>query len=367
MKEYDYIIVGSGLFGSVCAHELTKQGYKCLVLERRKHIGGNVYTQELEGINVHLYGPHVFHTDDKEIWDYVNQFVEFIPFQIEVLARSRGKLYNLPFNLNTFYQLWGTDNPKDAEERVIQERLKIENPDNLEDYCLSVVGRHVYETFIKEYTEKQWGRECNTLPADIIKRIPIRYTFDNNYYYDRYQGIPDGGYTKLIEKLLDGVDVKLGTDYLHMRDYWDSICEKTIFTGCIDEFYNYEEGELEYRSLVFEHRILETPDFQGTPVINHIDECYPYTRVTEHKHFEKLVTERTVVSYEYPVDGDNVNEPYYPVNDEKNNRLYEIYANKNSNPNLIFGGRLGEYKYYDMDKVIKSALDLVERLIGNGE
>jgi len=357
-KKYDYLIVGSGLFGSVFAHEATKKGKKCLVIDKRNHKGGNVYNEKIEGINVHKYGAHIFHTNDKKIWDYVNQFAEFNNYINSPLSISKGKLYNLPFNMNTFHQLWGVHNPKDAK-KIIDEQIKAygsENPKNLEEQALSLVGKDIYETLIKEYTEKQWGRKATELPAFIIKRLPIRYTFDNNYFNDTFQGIPIGGYNKIIDGLLENIEVKLDTDFFKDRAYFENIAEKIVFTGKIDQYFDFEFGELEYRSLHFETEILDCNNFQGNAVINYNDLNYKYTRIIEHKHFEFGNQEKTVVTKEYPENWSSEREAYYPINDVKNQLIYSKYKKLEEHSNTIFGGRLAEYKYYDMHQIIASAL-----------
>ena len=302
LKEYDYLIVGSGLYGSVCAYELSKKGYDVLVLERRNHVGGNVYTKKVKGIPVHMYGAHVFHTDNKEIWDYVNSITEFVPFTAQLIALSKGKQYNLPFNMNTFYQLWGTETPDSVKRIMNEQKLNISNPKNLEEQVLSTVGIDIYETLIKEYTEKQWGKECKELPKEIIQRIPIRYTYDNNYFNDKYQGIPEEGYSPMIDIMLNDVDIKIKTDYLKNKKYWNSISSKIIYTGCIDEFYNYKFGHLEYRSLMFKHEIMKKDNYQGLALKNFIDKSIPYTRQIEHKHFHRTESEYTVITKEYPTE-----------------------------------------------------------------
>jgi len=366
--KYDYLIVGSGLFGSVFAHEATKRGKKCLVLEKREHIGGNVYTENIEGINVHKYGAHIFHTSNKEIWDYVNQFAEFNNFINSPVAVYKDEIYNLPFNMNTFSKMWGIKTPAEAK-KIIESQIAesgITEPKNLEEQAISLVGRDIYEKLVKGYTEKQWGRDCRELPAFIIKRLPIRFTYDNNYFKDRYQGIPIGGYTKIIEKLLDGCDIKLNTDYFDFIKDNAEIAQKIIFTGPIDRFYNYCYGELEYRSLRFETEILEEENYQGNAVVNYTEREIPYTRIIEHKHFEFGMQPVTVITKEYPAEWKQGIEPYYTINDERNTNLYLKYRQKaDSEKNVIFGGRLGSYQYYDMDKVIESALQTVKKEFGD--
>ena len=364
MNNYDYLIVGAGLFGAVFAHEATKAGKKCLVLDKRNHTGGNVYCENIEGINVHKYGAHIFHTNDKGLWDYVNQFVEFNNYINSPLAYSKGKLYNLPFNMNTFYQLWGTKTPQEAKEKI-EEQIAVygvENPKNLEEQALSLVGKDIYENFIKEYTEKQWGRKATELPAFIIKRLPIRFTFDNNYFNDKYQGIPIGGYNKLIEGLLQDVEVKTGVDYFSDKETFDKLAHKVVFTGKIDEFYNYKLGVLEYRSLHFENEIIDTDNFQGNAVVNYNDADYDFTRIIEHKHFEFGKQKKTVITKEFPQEWDTSKEAFYPINDTKNQALFEEYKKMSlQEEKVLFGGRLSEYKYYDMHQVIASALTAAKK------
>lgn len=365
MKEYDYIIVGSGLFGSVCARELTDKGFKCLVLEKRAHIGGNIYTEKIEDINVHKYGAHIFHTNDKAIWDYVNRFAEFNNFKNSPLALYKDKLFNLPFNMNTFYQLWGVTKPEEAK-KIIQKQIddyNCANPKNLEEQAINMVGKDVYETLIKEYTEKQWGRPAAQLPAFIIKRLPLRFTFDNNYFNDKYQGIPIGGYTLLIEKLLEGVTVKLETDFLLDKLNWQSKTQKIIYTGPLDAFYEYQYGPLQYRSLHFENELLPIDNYQGNAVVNYIEKSVPYTRIIEHKHFEFGTQSKTYISKEFPKEWEKGDEPYYPINDKRNDNLSRAYKSLAKEENdVYFGGRLAEYRYYDMHQVVASALHLVEKV-----
>lgn len=357
---YDYLIVGAGLFGAVFAHEAYKKGRTCLVIDKRNNIGGNIYTESTEGINVHKYGAHIFHTSDKQIWDYVNRFAEFNNYINSPVAVYKDELYNLPFNMNTFSRMWNIRTPEQAREIIASQiaDLGITEPHNLEEQALSLVGRDVYEKLIKGYTEKQWGRDCRELPAFIIKRLPLRFVYDNNYFNDRYQGIPIGGYTSIIEKMLEGIEVRTGTDYFDfIRDNKD-IARKTIFTGMIDEYYGYCYGPLQYRSVRFETEVLDCENYQGNAVVNYTDREVPYTRIIEHKHFEFGKQPKTVISREYSSEWKQGMEPYYPVNNEENNALYEKYrelADKESN--VIFGGRLGQYKYYDMDKVIAAALE----------
>ena len=362
MKQYDYLIVGAGLFGSVFAQQMTLKGKKCLVIERRNHIAGNVYTEKQEDIQVHKYGAHIFHTSNKEVWDYVNSFVEFNRYTNSPIANYKGKLYNLPFNMNTFYQLWGVRTPEEAIKKIEEQKAEfgyIKEPKNLEEQALILGGKDIYEKLIKGYTEKQWGRPATDIPAFIIKRLPFRFTFDNNYFNDIYQGIPIGGYTLLEEKLLEGIEYKLGVNYLENKEYWDSIADTIVYTGKIDEFFNNCFGRLDYRSLRFENEILDTPNYQGNAVVNYTEREIPYTRIIEHKHFEFGTQPKTIITKEYPLDISESNEAYYPINDEKNQKIYQQYENlAKSETNIIFGGRLAEYKYYDMHQVIERALNL---------
>lgn len=364
-SRYDFLIVGAGLYGSVIAYEAAKNGKTCVVIDRRSHIGGNVYTEGVEGINVHRYGAHIFHTSDKEVWDYINQFAEFNNFINSPVALYRDELYNLPFNMNTFSRMWNIKTPKEAKNIIASQiaDLDIKDPQNLEEQALSLVGRDVYEKLIKGYTEKQWGRKCSDLPAFIIKRLPLRFTYDNNYFNDRYQGIPCGGYTKIIEQLLADADVILNTDYRDFIKEHDGLAGMTIFTGPIDEYFDHIYGPLEYRTVRFEEEVLECENYQGNAVVNYTDAGIPWTRIIEHKHFEFGNQEKTIISREYPEEWKQGKEPYYPVNDEKNNALYEKYrALAAKEDNVVFGGRLGEYKYYDMDKTVRKALDMCAKL-----
>ena len=361
-KKYDYLIVGSGLFGSTIANRLKKDNKKVLVIEKRDHIAGNVYTENIEGINVHKYGAHIFHTDYKDVWDYVNSFVEFNRYTNSPIARYKNEIYNMPFNMNTFSKIWSdVITPEDALRHINEERKEVTGePKNLEEQAISLVGRTIYEKLIKGYTEKQWNRDCKDLPAFIIKRLPVRLIYDNNYFNDRYQGIPIGGYTKLVEKMLEGIEVQLNTDYLSNKEKFDSMANKVIYTGPIDEYFNYSLGELEWRSLKFENKIYDTDNYQGNAVINYTSHDVEYTRSIEHKHFEYVTdNKKTVVTYEYPADYKEGMEKYYTINDDKNNALADKYRElAEKEKNVIFGGRLAEYKYYDMDDVIKRALDL---------
>ena len=357
---YDYLIVGAGLFGAVFANEAKKCGKKVLVIDKREHIGGNIYTEETEGINVHKYGAHIFHTSNKEIWDYVNSFAEFNRYTNEPVANYKGEIYNLPFNMNTFSKMWGVTTPQEAKAKIEEQINKagITEPENLEEQAIKMVGTDIYEKLVKGYTAKQWGRDCKDLPSFIIKRLPVRFVYDNNYFNDRYQGIPVGGYTRIIEKMLDGVDVWLNEDFFSKREEFTNMAKKIVFTGMIDEFYNYSLGTLEYRSLEFDTKVLDCENYQGNAVVNYTDRETPYTRIIEHKHFEFVKDNpKTVITYEYPKTWKKGDEPYYPMNDEKNNALYEKYAElAKKEENVIFGGRLGLYKYFDMHNVISEAL-----------
>ena len=374
MKKYDYLIVGSGLFGSIFAYEANKKGKRCLVIDKRSHIGGNIYTENIEGINVHKYGAHIFHTSNKEVWEYINQFAEFNRYTNSPIARYKDELYNLPFNMNTFNKLWGVVTPNEAKAKIEEEKKEagITEPKNLEEQAISLVGKTIYEKLVKGYTEKQWGKRATELPSFIIKRLPVRFVYDNNYFNNIYQGIPIGGYTKIIEKMLEGIEVKLNCDFFENRKEMENIAEKIVFTGQIDKFYNYKFGELEYRSLRFETEILEEENYQGNAVVNYTEYEVPYTRIIEHKHFEyganlgKVLNgqaiKKTIITREYPDTWKKEKEPYYPINNERNNTLYDKYANlAKETKNIIFGGRLGKYKYYDMDKVIEEAIDCVKK------
>ena len=364
MKKYDYLIVGAGLFGSIFAHEEAKRGKKCLVIEKRDHIGGNCYTQNIEGINVHKYGAHIFHTSNKVVWDYIQQFAEFNRFTNSPVARYKDELYSLPFNMLTFNKMWGVITPQEAEAKI-KEQISKENitePKNLEEQAISLVGRDIYEKLIKGYTEKQWGRECTELPAFIIKRLPVRYTYDNNYFYDTYQGIPIGGYTGIFERMLEGIEVKLNIDFFAEREYYESLAEKIVFTGMIDEYFGYQLGKLEYRSLRFDNDVLDVPNYQGNAVVNYTEAKVPYTRIIEHKHFEYGTQDKTVITREYSKEYQEGDEPYYPINDQRNNELYSKYKALADNvSNVIFGGRLAQYKYFDMHNIIAEALGCVAK------
>ncbi len=362
---HDYLIVGAGLFGAVFARQATDAGKKVLVIDRRSHIGGNVYTEEIEGIRVHVYGAHIFHTNDKQVWNYANRFAEFNRFTNSPIANYKGEIYSLPFNMYTFNKMWGVVTPEEAAAKIAEQKAAagITEPKNLEEQAISLVGTDIYEKLIKGYTEKQWGRPCSQLPAFIIKRLPVRLSYDNNYFNALYQGIPMGGYTKMVERMLEGIEVRLGVDYLERRQELDALAETVVYTGAIDAFYNYQLGTLEYRSVRFETEVLDMPSFQGNAAVNYTDGETPYTRIIEHKYFEFGDQPKTVISREYSAEWKPGDEPYYPVNDEKNNGLYARYrelADRESK--VIFGGRLGQYRYFDMDAVIKEALDLCSRL-----
>lgn len=366
--KYDYLIVGSGLYGCICAHELNKAGKTVLVIEKRKHIGGNVFTENINGIQVHKYGAHIFHTNDKKIWDYVNSFVEFNRFTNSPIANYKGVLYNLPFNMNTFYQLWGVKTPAEAINIIEKQRQELngKEPENLEEKAISLVGRDIYEKLIKGYTEKQWGRKATDLPAFIISRLPVRMTFDNNYFSDRYQGIPIGGYTQLAEKLLNCIEVHLNVDFLKYKETLAEKASRIIYTGPIDEYYNYIFGQLDYRSLQFENEILNIENYQGNAVVNYTDIDVPFTRIIEHKHFDYVETMHTIITREFPKEWMPGDEPYYPVNDKKNMNIFKKYRalSENNSEKVHFGGRLAEYKYYDMHQVVSAALHFVNKEIG---
>lgn len=362
--KYDYLIVGAGLYGAVFAHEASKHNKKCLVVDKRPHLGGNTYCEDINGINVHKYGAHIFHTNDKTIWDYVNSFVPFNRYTNSPLANFEGKLYNLPFNMNTFYQLWGTKTPEEAKAVLNKQTLKYKdiNPSNLEEQALKLVGDDIYIKLIKGYTEKQWGRKASELPAFIIKRLPLRFTYDNNYFNDKYQGIPIGGYNKLTHGLLKNVECRTNVDYFKEKSALTNLAKRTVFTGKIDEYFDYCLGKLEYRSLDFKHEILDQPNYQGNAVINYTESKIPYTRIIEHKHFEFGKQETTVITKEYPLEASSEKEPYYPVNDTKNSALLKAYQEMAKKETTIFGGRLAEYKYYDMHQVIGAALSKTKKL-----
>ena len=366
-KHYDYLIVGAGLYGAIFAHGMTCAGKKCLVIDKRAHVGGNIYTENVEGINVHRYGAHIFHTSNKKVWDYMNSFAEFNRYTNSPIARYKDELYNLPFNMNTFHQLWGVTTPEEAKAEI--ERQKKEaalpegsEPSNMAEAAIQLVGRDIFEKLVKGYTAKQWGRPAEELPPFIIKRLPVRFTYDNNYFNDSYQGIPIGGYTKIIEKMLEGSDVKLSADFFDARDEYEAMSDRTVFTGMIDEYYGYRFGELEYRSLRFEEKIVDTDNFQGNAVVNYTEYEIPYTRIIEHKHFEFADTKKSVITYEYPAAWKKGDEPYYPMNDDRNNALYAKYRElADKEERVIFGGRLGQYRYYDMHQVVACALEDTQR------
>jgi UDP-galactopyranose mutase len=371
MAHFDYLIVGSGLFGATFAHRANKAGKKCLVIDKRAHLGGNVYCENVEGINVHKYGAHIFHTSNKQVWDFVNSIVEFNRYTNSPVANYKGKLYNLPFNMNTFYQMWGVTTPAEAKAKIEEQKaeaiaaLNGREPANLEEQALTLVGKDIFEKLIKEYTEKQWGRNCRDLPAFIIKRLPVRLVFDNNYFNDKYQGIPIGGYNKLIDRLLEGIETRTGVDFFaEYKDNWQEIANKLVYTGAIDEFFGYKLGKLDWRTVSFKTRIEDTPNFQGNAVVNYTSHDQPYTRIIEHKHFEMFGADvysvpKTVVSEEYSTEYKEGMEPYYPVNDERNNKLAEEYRKLAAQEsNVIFGGRLAQYKYYDMAPVIEQVLNI---------
>ena len=366
MEKYDYLVVGSGICGATIANKLKEKGKKILVIEKRNHIAGNVYTESIEGINVHKYGAHIFHTDYKDVWDYVNSFAEFNRYTNSPIARINNEVYNMPFNMNTFSKIWkDVFTPEEAKNKIESEKKEMDGkePSNLEEQAISLVGRTIYEKLVKGYTEKQWNRKCTDLPAFIIKRLPVRFTYDNNYFNDRYQGIPIGGYTLLVQKMLEGIEVKLDTNFFDNKEEYTNNCDKIIYTGAIDEYFNYSLGHLEYRSLLFDTKILDIENFQGNAVINYTGTEVNYTRVIEHKHFENTDSSKTVITYEYPADYKKGMEKYYTINDDKNNELankYKELASKENN--VIFAGRLAEYKYYDMDDVIKRAFEIVNNL-----
>lgn len=368
---YDYLIVGSGLYGSIFAREATIKGYKCLVIDKRDNVGGNIYTEKVEGINVHKYGAHIFHTNNQKVWDYITQFATFNRFTNSPVANYKGELYSLPFNMYTFNKMWGVVTPEEAAAKIEEQRKEVVGePKNLEEQAISLVGRDIYEKLIKGYTEKQWGRDCKDLPSFIIKRLPVRLTFDNNYFNALYQGIPVGGYTKMIENILEGIEVRIGEDYLRDKAKWDGMANKVVYTGPIDAYFNYCLGTLEYRSVRFETEVLDKPNFQGNAAVNYTDRETPWTRIIEHKWFEFGKDEqgndlpKTVISREYSSEWKPGDEPYYPVNDEKNGELYKKYKElADKEENVIFGGRLGKYKYYDMDQVIAAALDMCAKAL----
>lgn len=366
MKKYDYILVGSGLYSGVFAYLAGKEGKRCLVVEKRDHIGGNIYCEEVEGIHVHRYGAHIFHTSNREVWQFVNELAEFNRFTNSPVANYKGEMYNMPFNMNTFSRMWGVSTPVEAKAKIEEQRASVQGePKNLEEQAIRLVGMDLYRKLIKGYTEKQWGRDCKDLPSFIIKRIPVRFTYDNNYFNDLYQGIPVGGYNVIIDKLFEGCDIETGVDYLEDKERYDSLGETVIYTGTIDAYFGYCFGKLEYRSLRFETETVDTDNYQGVAVVNYTDRETPYTRVIEHKHFEFGTQPKSVITREYPVAWSEGMEPYYPVNDEKNQELYRRYETlAEGEKNVVFGGRLGEYKYYDMDKVIESAMRKAREVLG---
>ena len=363
-KKYDYIIVGSGFFGSICAYELNKINKKVLVLESRNHIGGNCYTSNRDGINVHDYGPHIFHTSNEGVWEWINRFVKFNDFVLTPVANYKGEIYSLPFNMWTFSKLWNITHPNQAKKIIEDQSKHINNPKNLEEQAIKLVGTEVYEKLIKGYTEKQWRKEAKDLPKEIIKRLPVRFTYNNNYFNDKYQGIPIGGYTQIFEKLLTGIKVMLNTDFIINKEYYKSISEKIIYTGPIDRFYDYIFGDLEYKTLNFVHKKENTSNYQGVAMMNFTEKKIPYTRIVEHKHFEFIESDNTIITYEYPIDYVvEKTDPYYPVNDEDNNNIYKKYKQlSDKEENVYFGGRLAEYKYYDMHQVIESALNFIDKI-----
>ncbi|MBQ4037591.1 MAG: UDP-galactopyranose mutase [Clostridia bacterium] len=366
MKQYDYLVVGAGLYGAVFAQRAKEIGKRVLVIDKRDHIAGNVYTKEIEGINVHVYGAHIFHTNNKRVWEYVTRFIEFNRFTNAPVANYKGELYSLPFNMYTFNKMWGVVTPQEAEQKIEEQRKAagITEPKNLEEQAISLVGTDIYEKLVKGYTEKQWGRDCKELPASIIKRLPVRLTFDNNYFNALYQGIPMGGYTKLVENMLEGIEVRTGVDYLKNKAELDALADKVVYTGAIDAYFDYQLGALQYRSVRFENEVLDTPNFQGNAAVNYTDRETPWTRIIEHKWFEFGTQEKTVISREYSSEWKVGDEPYYPINDEKNTALYGEYKKlAESEENVIFGGRLGEYKYYDMDTVIDAALQRCDEVL----
>lgn len=361
-NKYDFLIVGSGWYGSVCARELTDKGYKCLVIDKRNHIGGNCYTEKVEGINVHKYGAHIFHTSNKNVWDYVNKYTEFNNYRHHVIANYKNEIYSLPFNMWTFNKLWGVKTPEEAKAKIESQRFK-GNPSNLEEQAISLVGKEIYEKLIKGYTEKQWLKSAKDLPAFIIKRLPVRFIYDNNYFFDPYQGIPKNGYTEVFENLLEGIEVKLNVDYFKDIENLNSLCDNVIYTGPIDKYYDYKFGELEYRPLKFETEILDMENFQGHSVVNYTAADIPFTRIIEHKHFNNDVSDKTVVTHEYAIEYNKNEEPYYPINDKPNQEIYQKYFElAKTEENVFFGGRLAEYKYYDQHQVIESALNFIKNL-----
>ena len=366
MKKYDFVLVGAGLYNGTFAYLARQAGKRCLVVEKREHLGGNVYCAEIEGIDVHRYGAHIFHTSDREVWDFVNSLAEFNRYTNSPVANYHGEMYNMPFNMNTFSKMWQISTPAQAKAKIEEQRAGIVGePKNLEEQAIRLVGRDIYEKLVKGYTEKQWGRDCKDLPAFIIKRLPVRYTYDNNYFNDLYQGIPIGSYNVIVEKLFEGCDVEMGVDYLEKKAYYDSLGERVVYSGMIDAYFQYRFGKLEYRSLRFETELLDEENYQGVAVVNYTDRETPYTRVIEHKHFQFGTQPKTVITREYPVAWEEGMEPYYPVNDEKNQALYQRYAQlAEQEEKVLFGGRLGAYQYYDMDKVIRAAMEAARKELG---
>lgn len=365
MAKYDYLIVGAGLYGACFAYFATRKGKRCLVIDKRLHVGGNMYCEDVEGISVHKYGAHIFHTSNRQVWDFVTSLVEFNNYINSPIANYKGRLYNLPFNMNTFNSLWGVVTPEQAQAEIERQRSEagVKTPSNLEEQAISLVGKDIYETLIKGYTEKQWGRKCNELPASIIKRLPVRFTFDNNYFNDIYQGIPVGGYNKLFERLLDGVEVRLDTDFFSDRAYFESLAGKVVYTGPIDQYYDYRYGKLEYRTVKFEQQLFDMPNYQGVAVMNYTDAETPYTRIIEHKHFDFGKQDKTVISKEFSSEWKDGSEPYYPINNDRNNSLYLRYKElADKEADTVFGGRLAEYKYYDMHHIIQQVLDIKDSI-----
>lgn len=365
MAKYDYLIVGAGLYGACFAYFATRKGKRCLVIDKRPHVGGNMYCEDVEGISVHKYGAHIFHTSNRQVWDFVTSLVEFNNYVNSPIANYKGRLYNLPFNMNTFNSLWGVVTPEQAQAEIERQRSEagVTTPSNLEEQAISLVGKDIYETLIKGYTEKQWGRKCNELPASIIKRLPVRFTFDNNYFNDIYQGIPVGGYNKLFERLLDGVEVRLDTDFFSDRAYFESLAGKVVYTGPIDQYYDYRYGKLEYRTVKFEQQLFDMPNYQGVAVMNYTDAETPYTRIIEHKHFDFGKQDKTVISKEFSSEWKDGSEPYYPINNDRNNSLYLRYKElADKEADTVFGGRLAEYKYYDMHHIIQQVLDIKDSI-----
>ncbi|MDF2791983.1 MAG: UDP-galactopyranose mutase [Neobacillus sp.] len=366
-RKYDFLIVGAGLYGAVFAHMAKKAGKTCLIIDKRSHIAGNIYTEKIEDIQVHKYGAHIFHTTNKKVWEFVNEFAEFNRYTNSPIANYHGEIYNLPFNMNTFNKMWGVTTPEEAKEKIEQQRREryVDNPQNLEEQAINLVGSDIYEKLIRGYTEKQWGRPCTEIPAFIIRRLPVRFTYDNNYFNDPYQGIPIDGYTTMVERMIEGIEVKLDCDYLKDKSYWDRLADRVVYTGPVEAYFNYQFGVLEYRSLQFESEVMDTDNFQGNAVVNYTDRETPYTRIIEHKHFNFGTQPKTIVTREYSVEWKQGDEPYYPINDDKNSAQYQKYKTlTEKESNVIFGGRLGEYKYYNMDQVVEVALRKAEEVLG---